>query len=127
MRTGWTFMADPAPRKAHAPGPYGQPLTLADQAFVNLAMSLCFWTTDAADRQFIRDVVRDLIPRVNRDHTYLTALVDLTAALVDPDTAPAQHGFIVSSMNSHVREFLRWRGLMALARMQEQDGKRVAE
>jgi hypothetical protein len=95
------------------------PLTHTDQGFVLLVASAFFFTTNRADRAFIRTLCREALPLVNRDHAYLQPIVALVAAQDDPGTAPAQTATLNTELSQRIHDFLRWRGLMALAKAQE--------
>lgn len=94
-------------------------LTLADQAFLNLAAAICFWSPDRADRTLCEGLARDLLPRVNRGHRYLRPVID---AFEDWDCPVQARRFAaMPRLQGAVHDFLRWRGLLAMDALHRQE------
>jgi hypothetical protein len=92
-------------------------LTLTDQAFFNLAASLCFWTPDRTDRDFVEKLVRELVDKANANHPLLGPVVIEVRALLL--AAPARRAASTTRLGNAVHDFLRWRGLMAMDRLEK--------
>ncbi len=88
------------------------PLSLADQAFLNIAASLCFWTPDRGDRAFSEELARELLPHANREHRYLAAIIGAVEDMASTDQA--RRFGAAPRLEGAVHAFLRWRGMMAM-------------
>ncbi|MFN3953235.1 MAG: hypothetical protein ACK4LQ_02200 [Pararhodobacter sp.] len=111
-------MAEGAQQRQQQRG-FDAPLTLADQAFVNFAGVLTFFTPDHHDRVMAEEIARDLVPMVNRKHQYLAPIVEAFEDAA-PDAPQSSRATALTRLSHHMARFMRWRGAQAYERLQGQ-------